>query len=107
MTAPPPLLPCPPTAQTKTRVRIYNLQSQSLVKKLQTGVKWISSIDVHPGGDNVIIGSYDRRLSWFDTDLSVRPYKTLRWEFFFGGGGREEGERTGRRLKGGWERQSG
>ncbi|EGD79514.1 hypothetical protein PTSG_10085 [Salpingoeca rosetta] len=64
---------------TKTRVRIYNLQTQMLVKKLMTGVKWVSSMAVHPGGDNVIIGSYDRRLAWFDTDLSTKPYKTLRY----------------------------
>lgn len=35
-------------------------------------------MDIHPGGDNLIIGSYDRRLSWFDLDLSIKPYKTLR-----------------------------
>lgn len=29
-------------------------------------------------GDNVIVGSYDRRLVWHDLDLSERPYKTLR-----------------------------
>jgi len=33
---------------------------------------------IHPLGDNLIIGSYDRRLAWFDLDLSVKPYKTLR-----------------------------
>jgi ribosome biogenesis protein ERB1 len=57
---------------------VYNLAKQELSKKLVTGVKWISSMDVHPGGDNVIIGSYDRRLCWFDLDLSNKPYKTLR-----------------------------
>ncbi len=30
-------------------------------------------------GDNLILGSFDRRLSWFDLDLSVRPYKVLRF----------------------------
>ncbi|KAJ2958784.1 hypothetical protein NQZ79_g5693 [Umbelopsis isabellina] len=50
-----------------------------LLKTLQSGVKWISSLDVHPGGDNVIVGSYDKRLCWFDLDLSSRPYKTLRY----------------------------
>jgi ribosome biogenesis protein ERB1 len=30
-------------------------------------------------GDNLIVGSYDKRLCWFDTDLSVKPYKTLRY----------------------------
>lgn len=35
-------------------------------------------MDVHPGGDNLIIGSYDKKLAWFDMDLSAKPYKTLR-----------------------------
>ncbi|XP_065828781.1 ribosome biogenesis protein bop1-like [Oscarella lobularis] len=63
---------------TQQYVRIYNLVKQELTKKLVTGVKWISSMDVHPKGDNVIIGSYDQRLCWFDLDLSSMPYKTLR-----------------------------
>ena len=29
-------------------------------------------------GDNLIIGSYDKRLTWFDMDLSSKPYKVLR-----------------------------
>lgn len=66
------------TIQTQRYVRIYNLAKQELSKKLLTGVKWVSSMDVHPGGDNIIIGSYDRRLCWFDLDLSTKPYKTLR-----------------------------
>ena len=32
----------------------------------------------HPGGDNVIVGSYDKKLCWFDTDLSSSPCRTLR-----------------------------
>ena len=51
--------------------------AQELAKKLTPAVKWISSIAVHPGGDNVILGSYDRRVCWFDMDLSTSPYKTL------------------------------
>jgi ribosome biogenesis protein ERB1 len=49
------------------------------------GARWISSFDIHPtsssvsGGDNLIVGSYDRRLLWLDVDLSDRPYKTLRY----------------------------
>lgn len=30
-------------------------------------------------GDHVICGSYDCRLSWFDLDLSTKPYKMLRY----------------------------
>ncbi|GBG74592.1 hypothetical protein CBR_g19000 [Chara braunii] len=64
---------------TKTHVRIYNLVKQQLAKKLITGVQSISSMDVHPGGDNLIIGSEDTKLCWFDMDLSTKPYRTLRY----------------------------
>ncbi|KAL3859579.1 hypothetical protein ACJMK2_009795 [Sinanodonta woodiana] len=59
-------------------VRVYNLLKQELSKKLMTNCQWVSSIAVHPRGDNLIIGSYDCRLSWFDMDLSTKPYQTLR-----------------------------
>lgn len=64
---------------TKLSVRIYDLQKQTQLKQLISGAKWISSISVHPGGDNVIIGSYDRRIVWFDLDFGAKPYKTLQY----------------------------
>lgn len=64
---------------TQRYVRCYDLVAQSLLKTLQPGLKWISSIDVHPTGDHIIIGSYDKRLCWFDLDLSTKPFKTLRY----------------------------
>ncbi|KAJ1965637.1 Ribosome biogenesis protein erb1 [Dipsacomyces acuminosporus] len=64
---------------TQRYVRIYNLMQQALIKTLQPGVKWISSVDVHPKGDNVIVGSYDKKLSWFDLDLSTKPYRSIRY----------------------------
>lgn len=67
---------------TQRYVRVYDLLAQALIKTLQPGVRWISSLDVHPMGDNVIIGSYDKRLVWHDMDLSDRPFKTLRYVFF-------------------------
>ncbi|XP_060915566.1 ribosome biogenesis protein bop1 isoform X2 [Labrus mixtus] len=63
---------------TQRSVRIYNLVKQEMTKKLQANSKWISSMAVHPAGDHVICGSYDCRLSWFDLDLSTKPYKMLR-----------------------------
>lgn len=63
---------------TQRFIRVYNLTKQQLTKKLTANVKWISSMAVHPKGDNVIVGSYDRRLCWFDMDLSVKPYRTLK-----------------------------
>ncbi|CBK24584.2 uncharacterized protein [Blastocystis hominis] len=64
---------------TQTEVKIYNLVKQTLVNKLRTGVKWVSSMAIHPCGDNLIVGSFDARLSWFDLDLASTPYKTLRY----------------------------
>ncbi|KAM0469692.1 hypothetical protein ACHAPX_010357 [Trichoderma viride] len=64
---------------TQRMIRCYDLQRQELLKVIQPGARWISSIDVHPGGDNLIVGSYDRRLLWHDLDLSNRPYKTMRF----------------------------
>lgn len=64
---------------TQRTIRSYDLQRQELVKILQPGARWISSFDIHPGGDNIIVGSYDRRLLWHDLDLSSRPYKTMRF----------------------------
>ena len=33
---------------------------------------------MHVGGDNLIVGSFDRKVCWFDADMSSTPYKTLR-----------------------------
>lgn len=64
---------------TQRTIRVYDLSRQQLIKILQPGARWLSSIDIHPGGDNLIVGSYDRRLLWHDMDLSTKPYKTLRY----------------------------
>lgn len=64
---------------TQRIVKVYNLVKQELVKKLVPGAQWISSIDVHPGGDNLIVGTYDKKVCWFDLDFSTKPYKTLRY----------------------------
>ncbi|KAH8599029.1 ribosome biogenesis protein erb1 [Bisporella sp. PMI_857] len=64
---------------TQRTIRSYDLQKQELIKILQPGARYISSFDIHPGGDNLIVGSYDRRLLWHDLDLSTRPYKTMRF----------------------------
>jgi ribosome biogenesis protein ERB1 len=45
---------------TQQHVRVYHLVEQKLLKKLLTGCKHISSMDIHPSGDHVLIGSYDR-----------------------------------------------
>ncbi|KAI5120907.1 hypothetical protein M0805_002887 [Coniferiporia weirii] len=64
---------------TQRYVRIYDLAAQKLVKALLPGLKWISSMDIHPSGDHLIVGGYDRKLCWFDLELSNKPYKILRY----------------------------
>jgi len=64
---------------TKTGVRIFDLQTQTQMKQLVSGAKWISSVTMHPGGDNIVCGSYDRRIVWFDLDFASKPYKTLQY----------------------------
>ncbi|KAL3697695.1 hypothetical protein R1sor_011771 [Riccia sorocarpa] len=63
---------------TKIHVRVYNLAKQQLSKKLITSLHEISDMAIHPGGDNLIVGSKEAKLAWFDIDLSTKPYKTLR-----------------------------
>ncbi|KAL7574974.1 hypothetical protein ACA910_010793 [Epithemia clementina (nom. ined.)] len=64
---------------SQQHVRVYHLVKQSMVKRLVSGCRWISSLDVHPSGDHLIAGSLDRRMVWFDLDLSATPYKTLKY----------------------------
>ncbi|KAI8825959.1 NUC169 domain-containing protein, partial [Fimicolochytrium jonesii] len=64
---------------TQRAVRVYNLGTQKLVTTLIPSTKWISSLAVHPAGDNVLVGTYDKRVAWFDLDLSSKPYKQLRY----------------------------
>ncbi|OSX74348.1 hypothetical protein BU14_0293s0019 [Porphyra umbilicalis] len=72
--------PCRPLllVGTQHQVRVYHLGRGVLVKRLQPGVKHIACLAVHPSGDHVLVGSYDRRTVWVDLDLSPRPYKVLR-----------------------------
>ncbi|KAL3940223.1 MAG: hypothetical protein SGARI_001072 [Bacillariaceae sp.] len=64
---------------SQQHVRIYHLVKQSMVKRLISGCRWISSLDIHPSGDHLIVGSLDRRVIWFDLDLSHTPFKTLKY----------------------------
>ncbi|KAH7100640.1 BOP1NT-domain-containing protein [Auriculariales sp. MPI-PUGE-AT-0066] len=64
---------------TQRYVRIYDLAQQALLKTLMPGIRWISSLDIHPSGDHLIVGGYDRKVCWFDLDLSSKPYKVLRY----------------------------
>lgn len=64
---------------TQRTIQCYDLVRQQLVKTLQPGARWISSFDVHQGGDNLIVSSFDKKTFWLDLDLSTRPYKVFRF----------------------------
>ncbi len=64
---------------TQKYLRVYDLTTQLLRKKVQGGVNWFSHLAVHPSGDHVVTGSYDRRVGWFDMDAGNKPYKSLRY----------------------------
>lgn len=82
-------------------MRVYDLVKQEMIKKLLSNSQWISTMAIHPGklylyfvlimymfscdqykffsgGDNVLVATYDRKMLWFDLDLSTKPYQTLR-----------------------------
>lgn len=66
---------------TQRTVRIYDVsanRTRSLIKKLEPNMRWVSTVAVHPSGDHILAGSYDKRLSWFDLDYSSKPYKIIR-----------------------------
>jgi ribosome biogenesis protein ERB1 len=64
---------------TRRSVFVYNLQKQVLIKKFESPAQWISSIAIHPKGDNFIVGTYDKRILWYDMDLGTQPYKVLKY----------------------------
>ena len=64
---------------TQQHVRVYHLVEQRIIRKLLTGCKHVSSMAVHPSGDHVLVGSYDRRVVWFDLDRGAMPFKTLKY----------------------------
>ncbi|PQQ14097.1 ribosome biogenesis protein BOP1 homolog [Prunus yedoensis var. nudiflora] len=80
---------------SKKIIRVYDLVKEGkLVRKLETGLREVSSIAVHPSlcvnctliylgctvyaGDHIIVGSREGKLCWFNMDLSSKPYKTLK-----------------------------
>ncbi|KAF8341995.1 NUC169 domain-containing protein [Cantharellus anzutake] len=64
---------------TQRYIRLYDLVAQKLLRTLSSTMRWISSMDVHPSGDHLIVGSYDSKLAWFDLELGEKPYKILKF----------------------------
>ncbi|KDD75166.1 hypothetical protein H632_c833p1 [Helicosporidium sp. ATCC 50920] len=64
---------------TRAGVRVVDLSGVEQPRKLATGSGTITSLAVHSTGDHVLVGTEGRRMSWFDLDLSTKPYKSLRY----------------------------
>lgn len=64
---------------TKQWLRIYNLSKQTLLKKMKTTTANISSFDIHPDGDNILIGCYDSHVFWFDTNQTKKAFQNLHY----------------------------
>ena len=63
----------------RSSVHVYHLVQQVLVKRLLSPMQLISSMAVHPSGDHVLLSSFDRKVCWFDLDMGVSPYRTLKY----------------------------
>mmetsp|Transcript_4008 Transcript_4008/g.15106 ORF Transcript_4008/g.15106 Transcript_4008/m.15106 type:complete len:889 (-) Transcript_4008:42-2708(-) len=62
------------------KIRIFNLISQKQKKVLKKSVcKYISDVDIHPGGDHVMTGGLDRRLEFFEAEVSKTPCRSLKY----------------------------
>mmetsp|Transcript_20125 Transcript_20125/g.35768 ORF Transcript_20125/g.35768 Transcript_20125/m.35768 type:complete len:833 (-) Transcript_20125:142-2640(-) len=64
---------------TKQFVNVYHLLRQIRIRVVKPKTRWISSIALHPKGDNLVVGSYDRRVAWVDLDVSDKPWKTFKY----------------------------
>jgi ribosome biogenesis protein ERB1 len=62
---------------TRTAIRLINLLTQKVEKILAPGAKSLATFDVHPLGENVLVGAHDAKTAWIDMELSTRPFKKL------------------------------
>ena len=63
----------------QTYVKLYNLLKQRLWKSLRgISIKHIASVDVHPAGGHIVISGFDKKVQWWDLELSKQPFKTIR-----------------------------
>lgn len=64
---------------TKQNVFCYDMLNKCNIKRLNPGSSWVSSIEVHPSGDHVILGGFDKKVNWIDLDLKDDPFKSMKF----------------------------
>jgi len=63
----------------KQSIRCFNLKQCKLKEKYTIATNWISRLDLHESGLNLVVGGMDGKVSWYDMDLSHAPYKTFNY----------------------------
>lgn len=48
-----------------------------MVRKFISNLNTITHITVHPNGDDILAGSKDGKVSWFQLELSEKPFKMM------------------------------
>ena len=74
-----PLADRAPISHAAGRARSADPTARSLARRAHVWVVVCVCAIVASQGDHVLVGSYDRRLAWFDMDLGSAPYKTLKY----------------------------
>lgn len=62
---------------TLKTIFIYNIKLNKLIKKFQTPCNQITTLCIHPDGKNLLIGSQNNRIYWYEYTISKRPTFTL------------------------------
>jgi len=63
---------------TTNSIRAYNLVQSRLVKKYKAQGGITNCLNVHPLGDNFLVGDTTHHVSWYDCDFSDKPYKRMK-----------------------------
>jgi ribosome biogenesis protein ERB1 len=63
---------------TTNSIRCYNLLQHRLTKKYKAQGGLTTCISMHPSGDNFLVGDTTHHTSWYDCDLSDKPYRRMK-----------------------------
>ena len=62
---------------TNSNIFVYNLQKQEMVRKFVSNLNTITDISIHKNGDDILAGTKDGKVAWFQLELSEKPYKVM------------------------------
>jgi ribosome biogenesis protein ERB1 len=48
-----------------------------MVRKFVSNLNTIVNISLHKGGDNIVAGTKDGKVAWFQLDMSTEPHKIM------------------------------